>query len=53
MRHIELTCSSQVECQGHTSKGDQPQWQVGETWYKADNMGYESLVEIVAARMLR
>ena len=53
MRKIKLTRAGQVERRGHTSKGDQPKWQVGETWYKADHMGYESLAEIVAARMLQ
>lgn len=53
MQKIKLTRAGQVERRGHTSKGDQPKWQVGETWYKADHMGYESLAEIVAARMLQ
>lgn len=52
MRKMELTASGQVERMGHTSKGDQPKWQVGDTWYKADHMGYESLAEVLAARML-
>lgn len=52
MRKIELTASGQVERMGHTSKGDQPKWQVGDTWYKADHMGYESLAEVLTARML-
>ena len=30
---------------GHTSKGDQRKWKVGDRWYKADYMGYESLPE--------
>lgn len=52
MRHIELETAQQVERTGHTSKGDQPKWQIGEFWYKADHMGYESLSEIVASRLL-
>jgi hypothetical protein len=52
MRSIELTAAGQVERMGHTSKGDQPKWQIGDTWYKADHMGYESLSEVLAARML-
>lgn len=52
MRKIELTAAGQVERMGHTSKGDQPKWQVGDTWYKADHMGYESLAEVLVARML-
>lgn len=53
MQKVELTYANQVERQGHTSKGDQSKWQVGETWYKADHMGYEGLAEVVAARMLQ
>lgn len=53
MQKIELTHANQVERQGHTSKGDQSKWQVGETWYKADHMGYEGLAEVVATRMLQ
>lgn len=53
MQRVELTHASQVERQGHTSKGDQAKWQIGETWYKADHMGYEGLAEVVAARMLQ
>ncbi len=52
MRKIELTAAGQVERMGHTSKGDQPKWQVGDIWYKADHMGYESLAEVLVARML-
>lgn len=52
MRKIELTAASQVERMGHTSKGDQPKWQVGDIWYKADHMGYESLAEVLVSRML-
>ena len=53
MQRVELTHTSQVERQGHTSKGDQSKWQVGETWYKADHMGYEGLSEVVVTRMLQ
>ncbi len=52
MRRIELDTANQVERAGHTSKGDQPKWLVGDVWYKADHMGYESLSEIVVSRML-
>lgn len=53
MQIIELDYANQVEHQGHTSKGDQPKWQVGETWYKADHMGYEALAEVVVSRLLQ
>lgn len=52
MQEIELSAGGQVVRQGHTSKGDQPKWQVGNLWYKADHMGYEALAEIIAAQML-
>lgn len=52
MRSIKLDAGSQVVRQGHTSKGDQPKWQVGKTWYKADHMGYEALAEVVVSRIL-
>lgn len=37
---------------GHSSKGNQPKWQVRNRWYKADHMGYEALVEILVSRLL-
>lgn len=52
MKTVKLDAGSQVARQGHTSKGDQPKWQVGKTWYKADHMGYEALAEVVVSRML-
>ena len=52
MKQIKLSAADQVERTGHTSKGDQPKWQIRDVWYKADHMGYESLAEIVASRML-
>ena len=53
MQRIELDYAGQVERKGHTSKGDQPKWRVGETWYKADHMGYETLAEVAASRLLQ
>lgn len=38
---------------GHTSKGDQPKWQVRQKWYKADHMGYEALAETVVSDLLK
>ena len=52
MQCIELNTGCQVERSGHTSKGNQPKWQIDDTWYKADYMGYESLSEVVVSRML-
>ena len=37
---------------GHTSKGDQRKWKVGDRWYKADYMGYESLAEVLVSHFL-
>lgn len=53
MRKIKMSAAGQVERAGHTSKGDQPKWQAGDVWYKADHMGYESLAEVAASRMLQ
>lgn len=53
MRCVDLVPAEQVEREGHTSKGNQPKWLIGGTWYKADHMGYESLAEIVVSRILR
>lgn len=53
MKQIKLSAADQIERTGHTSKGDQPKWQIDGIWYKADHMGYESLAEVVASRMLQ
>ena len=37
---------------GHTLKGDQRKWKVGDRWYKADYMGYESLAEVLVSHFL-
>lgn len=37
---------------GHTSKGDQRKWKVGDRWYKADYMGNESLAEVLVSHFL-
>ena len=42
MERIKLDTIEQEPIQGHTSKGDQPKWQLKGKWYKADHMGYES-----------
>lgn len=53
MERIELKAADQVLREGHTSKGNQPKWQVGSLWYKADHMGYEALAEVLASEMLK
>ncbi len=53
VKRIELRSADQVLREGHTSKGNQPKWQKGSLWYKADHMGYEALAEILASEMLK
>ena len=36
---VDLTQCKKEPIFGHTSKGDQPKWHVGDDWYKADHMG--------------
>ena len=52
MERINLDAVPQEALTGHTSKGDQPKWQVKEKWYKADHMGYEALSEIIVSHLL-
>lgn len=52
MQTVDLTQAKLEPLQGHTSKGDQPKWQVKGLWYKADHMGYEALAEVVISRLL-
>lgn len=52
MKTIDLDSIAQEPKTGHTSKGDQPKWQVRGKWYKADHMGYEGLAEVLASRLL-
>lgn len=53
MKQIDLTPAAPVPKTGHTSKGDQPKWERGGRWYKADHMGYEALSEVVISALLR
>ncbi len=53
MHKINLDAITQEPIQGHSSKGDQPKWQLGGKWYKADHMGYEALAEVLISRMLK
>ena len=50
MSKINFDAYSPVHKTGHTSKGDQRKWKIGDNWYKADYMGYESLSEILRIR---
>lgn len=53
MNTINLDAVEREPTQGHTSKGDQPKWQLNEKWYKADHMGYEALAEVMTSQMLK
>lgn len=53
MDKIDLDAITQEPIQGHTSKGDQPKWQLDGKWYKADHMGYEALAEVLISRLLK
>ena len=52
MTAIDLTQYENQPINGHTSKGDQPKWHVGNNWYKADHMGHETLSEVIVSWML-
>ena len=52
MKNVDLNDAVREPISGHTSKGDQPKWQVGQKWYKADHMGYEALAEVVVSKLL-
>lgn len=52
MKTIDLNNVRPEPSQGHTSKGNQPKWQIEDTWYKADHMGYEALTEVLISRLL-
>lgn len=53
MVRINLDAIEQESILGHTSKGDQPKWQLDGKWYKADHMGYEALAEVVVSQLLK
>lgn len=53
MLRIDLNDVAREPVTGHTSKGDQPKWQVGRKWYKADHMGHEALSEVLVAGLLK
>lgn len=52
MVKADLTQYEKEPIRGHTSKGDQPKWHIGDDWYKADHMGYEALSEVIVSWML-
>ena len=52
MKRMNLDAILPEPITGHTSKGDQPKWQMGDTWYKADHMGSEALSEVLVSQIL-
>lgn len=52
MESIDLNKIPVQETEGHTSKGNQLKWKLGDQWYKADHMGYEGLSEVLVSRSL-
>ena len=44
MESIDLNKIPVQETEGHTSKGNQLKWKLGDQWYKADHMGYEGQI---------
>ena len=53
MHKINLDSIAPEHIQGHTSKGDQPKWQLDGKWYKADHMGCEALSEVLISGLLK
>ena len=46
MEQIRLDDHTPLKKTGHTSKGDQLKWKIGNTWHKADYMGYAYLMDV-------
>lgn len=53
MERIDLNNVVQVEINGRTSKGNQAKWKIKNKWFKADQLGYEALAEVVVSRLLK
>lgn len=52
METIMITDENLHIATGHSSKGNQWKWKIGEWWYKADRMGYEGMSETVVSHLL-
>lgn len=52
MNTIDLSSEKLILTEGHSSKGNQSKWRIGDMWYKADHMGYEALSEVIVSRLL-
>lgn len=50
--NVDVTEVARVQATNHTSKGNQPKWQVKNKWLKADHMGYEALAEVLISSLL-
>ena len=50
---IELFDTNQFLVNRKSSKGNQLKWEKEGIWYKADNMGYEGLIEMVVSKLLQ
>ena len=53
MEYVDLNGAIRTETMGHSSKGNQLKWRMGDYWYKADHMGYEGLAEVVVSGLLK
>jgi hypothetical protein len=53
MEQIRLDDHTTLKKTGHTSKGNQLKWKIGNIWYKADYMGYEGLSETLVSHLLQ
>ncbi len=53
MKTVDLENIKKEKIINHTSKGDQPKWNVNGKWYKADYIGYEALSEFVVSELLK
>lgn len=49
---IKLDETHRVQVNRNSSKGNQLKWKKGDTWYKADFLGYEALAEFVISLLL-
>lgn len=52
MEKVIIMNQKQYIATGHSSKGNQLKWKIDNWWYKADQMGYESLAETIVSHLL-
>ena len=46
---VDLDNILPIEGVAYSSKGNQLKWNIDDTWYKADGLGYEGLSEVVSS----